>query len=126
MVFLRTRRRTWLSYSHIWLGRFVMLAGYFNLISGMLLREYSSFLILLMGIVAVAELSALVVKLWRAGKAGRGGKESFAMNAARQAQRGTEETYFALDEDEEDGEEEEDEDEDDNNNNNNKHDRRGA
>lgn len=59
----------------------------------------------------MAELSALVVKLWRAGKAGRSGKESFAMNAARQAQRGTEENYFALDEDDEDGEEEEEEEE---------------
>lgn len=66
----------------------------------------------------MAELSALVVKLWRAGKAGRSGKQSFAMKAARQAQRGAEENYFALDEDEdeddEDGEEEE-EDDDDNN-----------
>lgn len=67
----------------------------------------------------MAELSALVVKLWRAGKAGRSGKQSFAMKAARQAQRGAEESYFALDEDEdeddEDGEEEEEDDDDDNN-----------
>lgn len=58
-----------------------------------------------MGIAAVAELSALVVKFWRAGKAGRSGKQSFAMNAARQAQMGTDENYFALDEDEEDEDE---------------------
>ena len=113
MVFLRIRRRTWLSHFHIWLGRFIMLAGYSNLISGMLLREYSSFLVLLMGIVAVAELSALVVKLWRAGKAGRSGKQSFAMKAAQQAQRGAEENYFALDEDDADGEEEDDDNDDD-------------
>lgn len=111
MVFLRIRRRTWLSYSHIWVGRFVMLAAYSNLISGMLLREYSSFLVLLMGIAAVAVVSALVVKLWRAGKAGRSGKQSFAMKAARQ---GAEENYFALDEDEDDEDGEEDEDYDDN------------
>lgn len=115
MIFLRIRRRTWLSYSHIWLGRFVMIAAYSNLISGMLLREYSSFLVLFMAIAAVAELSALVVKLWRAGKAGRSGKQSFAMKAARQ---GSEENYFALDEDEveddEDGDEEEEEDDDNN------------
>lgn len=118
MVFLRIRRRTWLSYSHIWLGRFVMLAAYSNLVSGMLLREYSSFLVLLMGIASLAVVSALVVKLWRAGRAvGRsGGKQSFAMKAARQ---GAEENYFALDEDEdeddiEDGQEEEDDDDDDN------------
>lgn len=61
-----------------------------------------------MGIVAVAELSALVVKLWRAGKAGRSGKQSFAMNAARQAQMGTDENYFALDEDEEEEEDDDD------------------
>lgn len=108
MVFLRIRRRTWLSHFHIWLGRFVMLAGYSNLVSGMLLREYSPFLILLMGIAAVAELSALVVKFWRAGKAGRSGKQSFAMNAARQAQMGTDENYFALDEDEDEEDEDED------------------
>ena len=121
IAFLRIRRRTWVSYSHIWLGRFIMLAAYSNLISGMLLREYSSFLVLLMGIAAVAEISALLVKLWRAGKAGRSGKQSFAMKAARQAQRGAEENYFALDEDEdeddEDGEEEEEEEEDDDDNN---------
>lgn len=68
----------------------------------------------------MAEISALLVKLWRAGKAGRSGKQSFAMKAARQAQRGAEENYFALDEDEdeddEDGEEEEEEDDDDDNN----------
>lgn len=109
MVFLRIRRRTWLSYSHIWLGRFVMLAAYSNLISGMLLREYSPFLVLIMGIAAVVEVSALVVTLWRAGKAGRSGKQSFAMKAARQ---GAEENYFALDEDEDDEVGEEDEDDD--------------
>lgn len=89
-----------------------MLAGYSNLVSGLLLREYSPFLIFLMGIVAVAELSALVVKLWRAGKAGKG-KQSFALNASRQAQMGTDESYFALDEVDE---EEEDEDGDGNDN----------
>lgn len=114
MVFLRIRRRTWLSYSHIWLGRFVMLAAYSNLISGMLLREYSSFFVLLMGIASLAVVLALVVKLWRVGRAaGRSGvKQSFAMKAAGQ---GAEENYFALDEDEDDdeiGEEEEDEDDD--------------
>lgn len=88
-----------------------MLAAYSNLISGMLLREYSSFLVLLMGIAAVVEVSALVVKLWRAGKAGRSGKQSFAMKAARQ---GAEENYFALDEDEDDEDGEEDENDDDN------------
>lgn len=55
----------------------------------------------------MAVVSALVVKLWRAGTVGRSGKQSLAMKAARQ---GAEENYFALDEDE-DGEEGEDEDE---------------
>lgn len=59
----------------------------------------------------MAEVSALVVKLWRAGKAGRSGKQSFAMTAARQ---GAEENYFALDEDEDDEDGEEDENDDDN------------
>lgn len=68
----------------------------------------------------MAEISALVVNLWRAGKAGRSGKLSFAMKAARQAQRGAEENYFALDEDEdeEDGEEMEEEEYDDVDDNN--------
>lgn len=59
----------------------------------------------------MAEVSALVVKLWRAGKAGRSGQQSFAMKAARQ---GAEENYFALDEDEDDEDGEEDEDDADN------------
>lgn len=59
----------------------------------------------------MAIVSALVVKLWRAGRVGRSGKQSFAMKAARQ---GAEENYFALDEDEddEDGEEEDEIDDD--------------
>lgn len=59
----------------------------------------------------MAEVSALVVKLWRAGKSGRSGKQSFAMKVAQQ---GAEENYFALDEDEDDEDGVEDEDDDDN------------
>lgn len=58
----------------------------------------------------MAELSALVVKLWRAGKTGRIGKQSFAMRPAGQAPRGVEANYFALDEGDEDGEGDDDND----------------
>ena len=38
--FIRLHRRTWVSHVHIWLGRLVMVAGWGNIVSGLLLRGY--------------------------------------------------------------------------------------
>jgi len=38
--FIRLHRRTWVSHGHLWLGRLVMVAGWGNVIGGLLLRGY--------------------------------------------------------------------------------------
>ena len=40
--FVRLHRRTWVSHVHIWLGRLVMVAGWGNIVSGLLLRGYKA------------------------------------------------------------------------------------
>ncbi len=40
-AFVRLHRRTWSSYLHIWLGRLVMIAGWSNIVTGLLLRGYT-------------------------------------------------------------------------------------
>ena len=53
--FVRLHRRTWVSHAHIWLGRLVMSAGWFNVVSGLLLRRYNSrSAIVVMAIVTVS------------------------------------------------------------------------
>ncbi|KAI1090658.1 iron reductase domain protein [Rostrohypoxylon terebratum] len=102
MIFLRLRRRTWLSYSHMYLGRFVMLGGWTNLIAGITLRGYSHLTIGIMGFVVGLEAVGLIAWLvWK------------RMQAARNEKLNTDEpkddlvNYFALN-DVDDEEDEED------------------
>jgi hypothetical protein len=41
VVFVRLRHRTWLSHAHIWLGRLLLTGGWFNVMTGLILRGYS-------------------------------------------------------------------------------------
>ncbi|RMD42082.1 hypothetical protein DV735_g3052, partial [Chaetothyriales sp. CBS 134920] len=56
VIFMATKRRTWFSTSHTWLGRLVLPVGFLNTLSGLRLRHYSSLTQLLVVIVMVAEL----------------------------------------------------------------------
>jgi hypothetical protein len=40
--FIRLRRRTWVSYAHIWSGRLVMTGGWVNIIGGLVFRGYKT------------------------------------------------------------------------------------
>lgn len=64
MVFLRLRHRTWLSHSHIWLGRVMMIGGWSNLVIGLVLRGYSSVFIAVMGCLVSSEAVGLTTWLW--------------------------------------------------------------
>ncbi|EEH10710.1 conserved hypothetical protein [Histoplasma capsulatum G186AR] len=61
-VFVRIRRRHWVSYSHIWFGRLTLVLGWTNIITGMLLSGTSTTWIASMaGLIAV---NALVLSFW--------------------------------------------------------------
>ncbi|KAI0890160.1 iron reductase domain protein [Annulohypoxylon maeteangense] len=105
MVFLRLRRRTWLSHSHIYLGRFMMIGGWTNLVTGLVLRGYSRLSVGIMGFVVGFEAVALTAwLLWKRIKAARAER----MNKSNPDGNKDDLTnYFALD-DLDDDEEEED------------------
>lgn len=107
--------RTWVSEVHVWLGRVMLCAGWINLFSGMLLRDYGWGVITGMDLAVVAEVLVLgwawdrrrqgrgLLRNWSA-KGARVGREA---DAGRGQGRGDEEEYFAL-VDQEEGEEESD------------------
>ncbi|KAI1415828.1 iron reductase domain protein [Hypoxylon sp. FL1857] len=104
MVFLRIRRRTWLSHSHIWLGRAMIIGGWSNLITGLILRGYSRVSITVMGFAvgleAVALTSWLVWIKVRAARAERTTKSNV------EEHRNDTSKYFALGEDDDEDEDE--------------------
>lgn len=67
--FLATKRKGWLSRSHIILGRIVLPVGYINIILGMQLRGYGWFTILLVIVLIVLECAFLGYILYQAAKA---------------------------------------------------------
>ncbi|KAL9114973.1 MAG: hypothetical protein Q9227_001216 [Pyrenula ochraceoflavens] len=75
VVFVRLRRRTWVSDGHVWLGRGVMVFGWGNLVSGMVLRQYGWSL--LGGMVGAIALEAAglwwVWRRWKVRNGGSGG-----------------------------------------------------
>ncbi|KAI4129389.1 MAG: hypothetical protein LQ347_003796 [Umbilicaria vellea] len=64
VVFLRIRQRTWLSHTHVWLGRILMVSGWSNLVIGMSLRRYSTLPIIVMGATGCLELLGLTFFVW--------------------------------------------------------------
>jgi len=66
--FLRIRRRTWKSYSHIWLGRIFMLLGWLNFVGGMLLAGYDTVPILIISGVIGCEMIGLILFVWLAAR----------------------------------------------------------
>ncbi|KAH7625145.1 hypothetical protein B0T09DRAFT_66560 [Sordaria sp. MPI-SDFR-AT-0083] len=66
MDFLRIRRRTWISYGHIWLGRGAVLAGWVNVILGLLLSGHSRIDVWGIGIFVGIEAVVVCWWVWRA------------------------------------------------------------
>jgi hypothetical protein len=97
IVFLRLRHRTWLSHFHIWLGRFVMIGGWSNLITGLILRGYSNLCIALVGCLVGSELVGLITWLWLLKLKVKSPKLPRKVRAERHKNNDAE--YFALGED---------------------------
>ena len=64
MDFLRIHRRTWVSHMHLWLGRAMMIAGWSNLVTGMLFRGYKVLCVVIMAVVVCTELIGLTFWIW--------------------------------------------------------------
>ncbi|KFY43886.1 hypothetical protein V494_01762 [Pseudogymnoascus sp. VKM F-4513 (FW-928)] len=104
MVFIRIRRRTWLSHSHLWLGRVMIVGGWSNLFSGMILRGYSSFGIFAMSLLVGFEAIGLTGWLWwiriKAARVERSGAPVILKESDTMGTKKGEADYFALGDDE--------------------------
>ena len=66
MTFLSTKRRTWFSTAHIWLGRVILPVGALNLILGMLLRNVMALWVIAAAVLIAMEAAALIIYVRRA------------------------------------------------------------
>ncbi|KAK3491076.1 uncharacterized protein B0T23DRAFT_421390 [Neurospora hispaniola] len=64
--FLRIRRRTWISHGHIWLGRWAVVAGWVNVVLGLLLSGHSRVDVWGVGIFMGMEAVVVAWWVWRA------------------------------------------------------------
>ena len=62
--FLQTDHRTWLSDAHVLLGKLVMVAGWINVVSGMMLYGYSLGAVIIVGALGFAEMAGIIFWLW--------------------------------------------------------------
>jgi hypothetical protein len=97
IVFLRLHRRTWLSHSHMWIGRLMMIGGWSNLITGIMLSGYSRLVITTAGVLIGAEILGFIVLLWWTRVKGLDGELAIKWNSAGHEDNDAE--YFALGED---------------------------
>ncbi|KAK3315601.1 hypothetical protein B0H66DRAFT_347492 [Apodospora peruviana] len=120
MDFLKIRKRTWISYTHIWLGRFVVVGGWTNVLIGMSHHQHHLAGVsttVIAGVLIGVEAVGICVYLWLAqrraaaskGGLGKEGDEAEAHALTGGTRSGDE--YFVLgmsdeegDDDEEDGE----------------------
>lgn len=97
VVYLRIRRRTWYSHSHIWLGRLALIGGLGNAVLGMRLRRWSVSLQAAMVAVGILELCALSIWVWLRARQQRVARKALNVSANAQSawtpDRGD---YFAL------------------------------
>ncbi|KAH8812844.1 hypothetical protein F5884DRAFT_820600 [Xylogone sp. PMI_703] len=100
VVFLRIRHRTWLSHSHIWLGRLIMIAGWANLVTGLSLHGYKASTYNIIGLVVVGEASSLFYWILRQQRKSEG--KISGHEAEMPMTEASEPNYFAIDSDDED------------------------
>ncbi|KAI0013862.1 hypothetical protein F4779DRAFT_561653 [Xylariaceae sp. FL0662B] len=106
--FLKNRRRTWISHTHLWLGRMIILGGWGNVLVGILHRGHDRSLIAIAIVVIASELVTFIGWTWTSSF--RPNKRSSNNNhRPAEPQRQEAETYLALGETdyETDGEEKE-------------------
>jgi hypothetical protein len=65
VVFLKIRRRTWISKTHTWLGRCIIGAGWCNLVVGLSIAGYADKYIYLIAVLVWIEAIALLVLHYR-------------------------------------------------------------
>lgn len=105
--FVRIHRRTWISYTHIWVGRIVMLGAFGNLIIGLNMRGYSPILVGVAGVFMILEAVGLIFWVWRRSKVDQ--RRGVSTDDAAQWSENQPLQYFAVEsdaEDEEDSDEE--------------------
>ena len=68
VIFMNTRRRSYFSKFHVYLGRASMLVGWSNLLSGLSLAGYHKDILLGMALLVTVEATALFLWMWSAGK----------------------------------------------------------
>lgn len=66
--FVKIRRRTWISHSHIWTGRSIMVAASSNLLLGMTMRGYTRVVMSMAAAFIILEFSGLAFYVWRRAK----------------------------------------------------------
>lgn len=96
--FLQLRRRTWLSHFHIWLGRFMLIGGWSNILTGLVLLGYSSLFLSVGGLIIGLEAVGLAFCLWRLKK--RSSRLDAVGKRQEQGYDHDETRYFALGESE--------------------------
>lgn len=62
--FLRLRRRTWVSYAHVWLGRLIMVGGWSNVVSGLLLRGFGKSSAIVVAVTVAVCMEAVGLSGW--------------------------------------------------------------
>lgn len=95
--FVKTDQRTWLSDAHVILGRTVMIAGWSNVVIGMMLYKYSIAPIVVVGTLGLFEMLGVTFWIWRMKKRKENEAQDFPDESSGRTQR--KETYFALDQD---------------------------
>jgi len=119
MVFLRIKRRTWISYAHIWLGRAVVLAGLVNILFGMLLSGHDKPSVIFVGAIAALEVVGISYGVWRAQRKAEVEKQVAALalevegHALMPRQSSEARDYFALDMSRDGSDDDDDDDDDD-------------
>ncbi|KAE8381146.1 hypothetical protein BDV26DRAFT_255822 [Aspergillus bertholletiae] len=101
VIFLRVRHRTWISHAHIWAGRLIMIVGWANFLSGMLLVAIGRFWIILVVALIVGETAGLTFWVWTCNKrkSRKSTRETSDPSMSWQGERDGE--YFAVGDDEE-------------------------
>lgn len=66
--FVKIRRRTWISHSHIWTGRTLMVAASTNLLLGMTMSGYPRITTYLAASFIIVEFLGLTIHVWRRGR----------------------------------------------------------